>query len=164
MRSETLLDLAKLDSDPVDLYLVIYAAAKVELAVGKPADQIAQNRIRWQLNKGLIGRLRLIVLLLLRLRAFAILHALSQAIMWLPWRLAPEFHSMLVTQLQREASRGLAPQTSADLRCIVPIRGRVWNHGGRLWLGYGLRAVDGHSYWRGPPFDAVYAVLRDIAG
>ena len=41
MRSETLLDLAKLDSDPVDLYLVIYAAAKVELAVGKPADQIA---------------------------------------------------------------------------------------------------------------------------
>jgi hypothetical protein len=69
------------------------------------SNSVSQNLLRWELNKGLIGRLRMAVILLLRFRAFFALHVLSWAVMALPWRIASEFHFTLVTQLQRMATR-----------------------------------------------------------
>jgi amino acid adenylation domain-containing protein len=71
---------------------------------------IEQGVQRWTLNKGIIGRLRMLVLVLLRLRAFSLLRILSHVVMSLPSRFAAEFHTMLVIQLQRMALRNWAPR------------------------------------------------------
>jgi thioesterase domain-containing protein/acyl carrier protein len=70
---------------------------------------IEQGIQRWRMNRGVVGRLQMIILALLRFRAFSLLRIFSRLLMSLPLRLTADFHTMLVTQLQRHARMDWVP-------------------------------------------------------